>query len=211
MANIKKQKNSKILLVGLGNPDASYQNTRHNAGYNFLNYLANKYGSEEWKNNKKCLAKINILKINACPIILAKPLVFMNQSGKILNLLKKFYHLSFQHIFIAHDDADIILGDFKIHYGRGSAGHKGIQSIIQSLKSKNFYRIRIGIRSFSRRQKAGKLVLANFSSQEKQILNQIFPIIEEQLIKICAPKNKQKNEKAKPRECLKPKHSMRDN
>ncbi len=207
MANLKQ----KILITGLGNPDITFQNNRHNTGHIFLDYLAHKYAGTEWKNNKKCMAKISLIKINNCSIILAKSLVFMNQSGKTLSLLKKFYQLPLKNIFIAHDDSDIALGNFKIHFGRGSAGHKGVESIIHFLKSKNFYRLRIGIRSPSQRQKADKLVLTNFNSQEKQILNKTFPIIEEQLMNICAPKNKQKNEKPKLIKDLKSKHLTKDN
>jgi len=92
--------------------------------------------------------------------------------------LKKFYNVSLKNIFIAQDDADIILGNFKISYDRGSAGHNGIESIINYLKSKTFYRIRIGIRPFSeKREKADKLVLKNFTLQENKILEKLFPII----------------------------------
>lgn len=198
MTITKQNNNNKILIVGLGNPDTLYQNTRHNAGYLFIDYLAQKYKNENWKNNKKCLAKINSFKLNNYSIILAKPLVFMNESGKTVKLLKKFYNLPLKNIIIIHDDTDIILGNFKIHYGRGSAGHKGIESIILSLKSKNFYRIRIGIRLPLQHQKADKLVMKNFNAKEKQNLNNIFPFIEEYLIKIYAQKNKLKNEKLKP-------------
>ena len=115
----------------------------------------------------------------------------MNESGKALNLLKKFYSLTLQNIYIAHDDTDISIGNFKISYGRGSAGHKGIESIIKHLRSKNFNRIRIGARSpFLKNKKAEELVLKNLSPQENQAIKDIFPIIEEQLKNIYFCKDK---------------------
>ena len=204
MTNNKQ--NNKIAIIGLGNPDISYQNTRHNTGCLFIDYLAEKYSKENWKNNKNCLAKINLFELNNYSIILAKPLVFMNQSGKTVKLIKKFYNLPLKNIVIAHDDTDIVLGNFKIHFGRGSAGHKGIESIIHYLKSKNFYRIRIGIRLPSQTQKADQIVMKNFSIKEKQNLNNIFPFIEENLMKIYTQENKLKNEKLKSSKDLAPKH-----
>jgi PTH1 family peptidyl-tRNA hydrolase len=206
-----KQKKHQLAIVGLGNPGPSFQKNRHNIGSHFLNYLAAKWSNNDWKINKKCLAEIIFIRKNGRKIILAKPTVFMNQSGKTLNLLKQFYNLSLQSIFIAHDDTDIALGDFKIQFGRGSAGHKGVESIIQELKSKNFCRIRIGVRPFSRHQKAEKLVLKNFNDEEKKILEGIFPLIEERLIETYILNNKQINEKPKAKKYSKPKHLKKDN
>ncbi|MDD5760456.1 MAG: aminoacyl-tRNA hydrolase [Candidatus Pacebacteria bacterium] len=212
---ITKPENHQIAIVGLGNPGLSYQKNRHNIGYNFLNYLAKKLGGSEWKINKRCLAQISLTDLNNQKIILAKPTVFMNQSGKTVDLIRKFYNLSSQDIFIAHDDTDIRLGDFKIQYGRGSAGHKGVESIIQHLKSKYFYRLRIGVRpslypSFPR-QKAEKLVLKNFNDEENQKIEKIFPIIEEALMKTYILNSKQSDGKPKPKKYLKSKHLRKDN
>jgi peptidyl-tRNA hydrolase, PTH1 family len=206
------KKNSSILIISLGNPGLSYKKNRHNIGHHFIDYLTNKWQGDEWKENKKCLATINPININDQKIILAKSLVFMNQSGKALALLRKFYSLILQNIYIVHDDTDISLGNFKISYGRGSAGHKGIESIIEHFRSKNFNRIRIGVRSsFFKNEKAEKLVLKNLSFQENQAIKNIFPIIEEQLKNIYFYKNKQKSEKSKAKKCLKPKRLKKDN
>jgi len=138
----------------------------------------------DWKKSQKCFAEFVSLNKENQKFILAKPLVFMNDSGKSVNQLKKFYNLSIENIFIAHDDTDINLGNFKISYNRGSAGHKGVESIIDHLKSKAFYRIRIGIRPFSlERKKAEKLVLKNFTPRENGILEKTFSAIEEELEK----------------------------
>jgi len=180
--------NKNFLLVGLGNPEKKYEKNRHNIGRNFVIFLAKKWSSSDWENNKKCFAEISYINEEDKKIILAKPLVFMNNSGKSIYQLKRFYNIPLKNIFIAQDDADINLGDFKISYNRGSAGHNGVKSIIDYLKSKAFYRIRIGIRPFSKiREKAEDFVLKNFTFQENKILEKLFLIIEEEI------NNKMKN------------------
>ena len=174
--------NKNFILVGLGNPDKKYEKNRHNIGRNFIMFLAKKWISSDWKNSKKCFAEISYIDKKDKRLILAKPLVFMNNSGESINQLKKFYNTPLKNIFIAQDDADINLGDFKISYDRGSAGHNGIKSIINHLKSKAFYRIRIGIRPFSKtRKKAEDFVLKNFTLQENKILEKLFPVIEKEI------------------------------
>lgn len=165
----------KILIIGLGNPGELYKNTRHNAGVLFLDWLRNYLKSETFKENKICLSEISKTKINGQLIILAKPLVFMNNSGEAVKKLKNFFQAENQNIIIAHDDSDLMVGNFKIQKERGSAGHKGVESVINHLKSKNFWRIRIGVRpSFFKKTKAENFVLKNFSLKEREILEQGF-------------------------------------
>lgn len=193
---ISKEVNKKFLLVGLGNPDKKYEKNRHNIGSNFVMFLKKEWCGSDWKKNKKCFAEISYVNKDDKKIILAKPLVFMNNSGKSVVQLKKFYNIPLKNIFIAQDDADINLGSFKISYNRGSAGHNGIKSVINHLKSKEFYRIRIGIRPFSKkREKADKIVLKNFTLRENKILKKLFPIILEQI------NNKTKNQNVKDTQC----------
>ena len=174
--------NKNFLLVGLGNPEKKYEKSRHNIGRNFVIFLAKEWNSSDWEKNKKCFAEISYINKENEKLILAKPLVFMNNSGKSINQLKKFYSIPLKNIFVAQDDADINLGDFKISYDRGSAGHNGIKSIVDHLKSKAFYRIRIGIRPFSKiRKKAKDFVLKNFTLQENKILEKLFLVIEKEI------------------------------
>jgi len=184
--------NKNYLLVGLGNPEKKYEKNRHNIGSDFVMFLEKEWRGSGWEKNKKCFAEISYIDKEDKRIILAKPLIFMNNSGKSVVQLKKFYNVPLKNIFIAQDDADINLGNFKISYNRGSAGHNGIKSIINYLKSKTFYRIRIGIRPFSKkREKADKLVLKNFTLQENKTLEKLFPIILEEI------NNKTKNQNTK--------------
>lgn len=171
----KKLNNENLLIVGLGNPKKMYQNTYHNAGAIFINWLKKHLNSEEFKINKKVLAEISLTNKNDKTIILAKPTTFMNNSGQSVKKLKTFFKVKNKNLYLAHDDSDLILGSFKIQFQRGSAGHKGVESVINSLKTKDFYRIRIGIRPpHLQKVKAEKFVLQNLSLKEKEILEQVF-------------------------------------
>lgn len=172
---LMKKSINKILIVGLGNPLKIYQNTRHNSGILFLEWLKDHFQIQDFKINKKILAEISILKKDEKTIILAKPTVFMNNSGEAVRKLKNFFKIKNQEIVVAHDDSDLKIGDFKIHFKRGSAGHKGVESIINHLKTNEFYRIRIGIRPEKlKKAKAENFVLKNLSLKEREILKIVF-------------------------------------
>ena len=166
---------TKYLIVGLGNPDILYKFSRHNCGSFFVSWLNEKLKGGEFKLNKKCLSQISQINIEKGTIIIAKPTVFMNQSGEAIKRLKKFFEVQNKDIFICHDDSDLFLGNFKIQFKRGSAGHKGIESIIKALKTNAFYRIRIGVRIEKfKNLKAEHFILKNFSLKEREILKEIF-------------------------------------
>ena len=149
------------LIVGLGNPGKEYERTRHNVGFLFIEILENNF------KNKK--------------IILAKSQNFMNESGKAVATLIKLYKLNPENVLIVHDDIDILWGDFKFSFGRSSAGHKSVESLIKSLKTKNFWRLRIGIQPLRQAQgkpminkkhiSADKIILKKFTSTDLNILN----------------------------------------
>ena len=141
------------LIVGLGNPGKEYERTRHNVGFLFIEILENNF------KNKK--------------IILAKSQNFMNESGKAVATLIKLYKLNPENVLIVHDDIDILWGDFKFSFGRSSAGHKGVESVIKSLKTKNFWRLRIGIQpTLKKHTTADKIILKKFTPAELNTLNQ---------------------------------------
>ncbi|MGC8651095.1 MAG: aminoacyl-tRNA hydrolase [Minisyncoccia bacterium] len=165
----------KFLLIGLGNPGSLYQNTRHNIGQTFLSWFKDQVSASLFKKDSKNMAQISFLINENKALILALPLVFMNESGKVVKKLVESYHLPPENIIIIHDDNDLMVGHFKISFNRGSAGHKGVESIINHLKTKQFYRLRIGIHPLKpQRQKAGDLVLKKFSLEEKKIITDNF-------------------------------------
>ncbi len=181
------------IIIGLGNPGEKYNNTRHNVGFMALDLFAEKKNLA-WSFDKKF--NINFIKNNNTFFI--KPLTFMNNSGQAIALFMNYYKLLpkklnlikeknanlSQILTVIHDDLDIELGKFKISANSRSAGHKGVQSIIDHLKTKNFKRIRIGIKNNKPEQmptdlprqntmEAGKYVLQKFSKEEMEIINNL--------------------------------------
>ncbi|MCX6736798.1 MAG: aminoacyl-tRNA hydrolase [Candidatus Parcubacteria bacterium] len=164
-------------LIGLGNPDRKYQNNRHNAGCIFLNWFKDTYPEHcsDWIDQKKISAEVS----QSEKLILVKPKTYMNESGKIINPLKKYFHLANNEIILFHDDSDLIIGQFKISLKKSSAGHHGVDSVYAHLKDNDIKRVRIGIRPLleKKRQKAEDLVLKNFRPEEKEILTSVFKSI----------------------------------
>ncbi|MBI4993511.1 aminoacyl-tRNA hydrolase [Candidatus Wolfebacteria bacterium] len=154
------------LIIGLGNPGKEYEKTRHNSGFLFIDYLNSQLSK---KSPVKIPTEAKTLKSD----------VFMNASGNFAAKTLKKTGLKPENILIAHDDSDIELGKCKISFGRGAAGHKGVESIIKSLKTKNFWRLRIGIRPPKSKQKAEEFVLKKFNKKELADLNKIFEEISE--------------------------------
>lgn len=145
------------LIIGLGNPGKEYENTYHNAGFLFIDYL----------NGDRRIFKSD---------------VFMNESGKFVAQTMRRHGVKPPELLIAHDDSDIPIGSYKLSFGRGAAGHHGVESIQLALKTKDFWRLRIGIRpkadlsaeSASRRRKAGKFVLKKITLPNRHELERTF-------------------------------------
>ncbi len=156
------------LLIGLGNPGKGYENTYHNAGHLFVDFLAEP--GAKFKKEK------TFAYLKAPGLVLAKTDVFMNQSGGAVSAAKKYFNLKPSEILVVHDDSDISLGSFKLSFGRGSAGHLGIASVIRSLRTNKFHRLRIGTRPSNERarKKANEFVLKKIPAGEKQILKKLF-------------------------------------
>lgn len=172
-------------LIGIGNPDEQYQNTRHNVGFMFADYLAQKTGSEGWEFNKKLNSVVTKTKLGKNVLVLAKPQTYVNKSGEAVAKLKNFYKVKPDNIIIAHDDLDIDFGNFKMSFGKNSGGHKGIESVIKSLKTKNFWRVRFGVSTSglkkARRQSdkkrnefVMKFVLSKFTKGEHEKVQGLF-------------------------------------
>jgi PTH1 family peptidyl-tRNA hydrolase len=162
-----------MLIVGLGNPGKKFERTRHNVGFRIADEFSRKNNFPEFKLAKKFLAEISEGFLGDKKIILAKPQTFMNTSGQAVKKLIKNYKLKLDDLIFVHDDIDLPLGKIKISAGRSSAGHKGVESIIRELKTKNFIRFRIGIKPQEKEKKTEKLVLEKFSKDEEKILKEV--------------------------------------
>lgn len=132
------------VIVGLGNPGKGYENTRHNTGRIALEYFARAHDFSPWQNDRKTQALKSEWVIKKEKVVLLEPETFMNKSGVSVKPLITNEKKA-ESLIVVHDDLDLPLGTFKIVFGRGSGGHRGIESIIRAIKTKDFIRIRIGI------------------------------------------------------------------
>ncbi len=156
-----------IIIVGLGNPGEKYKNTRHNVGFQVIDEFARENNFPEFKLSKKFSALVS-KKEN---IVLVKPQTFMNESGKTVKALLK--NTTRTVLVVIHDDIDLPLGKIRISKNRGSAGHKGVESIIKEIGTKDFTRFRIGISSKTGKPRnAEKYVLQKFNKEEEKIIKQ---------------------------------------
>ena len=130
-----------ILIVGLGNPGKKYKASRHNLGFLVLDKFIKKNRFLEFKSSKKFESLISKNSLGEKGIILAKPQTFMNKSGKAVKSLLKYYKLKSKDLIVIHDDIDLDLGKIKIIKNRGGAGHKGVQSVINEIKTSDNNRI----------------------------------------------------------------------
>lgn len=161
------------LVVGLGNPGQEYENTYHNIGIICVDEVAKK-NSKPWKkitSRKKEIAAH--LKIGNRTFI--KPLTFMNNSGEAVLLFKKKLNLQPANILVVHDESDLPLGATRLSFGKRSAGHKGVESVINFLGTKDFWRLRIGTTSPSQNthKHAGDFVLQKIQDEELIILKKV--------------------------------------
>jgi len=131
------------LIVGLGNPEADYANTRHNMGFNVINKLSDKYGIEV--NKKKFKSLFGMGEIEGNKVILLKPQTYMNLSGEAVRECMDFYKIKPEELIVIYDDVDTDLGKIRIRI-KGSAGtHNGMKSVIENISTEEFARIRVGI------------------------------------------------------------------
>ena len=164
-----------FLVVGLGNPGEKYENTRHNVGFLALDTLAKDHEFPKFALSKKHSSLISEGVLGQKKTILAKPQTFMNNSGAAAKSLYAKYKIQdTKYMIVIHDDIDIPLGKVKISANRGSAGHKGVESIIQALGTKNFTRVRIGIQPTKGKPKdIETFVLKKFARVELPTLQRI--------------------------------------
>ena len=168
-----------LLIVGLGNPDKKYKDTRHNVGFMMLDALADNLGAEFSKSEKfnSEIAETVLTfegRTGRTRLLLAKPQTYMNRSGEAVNKIINFYKLRPQdQVWIVHDDLDIEVGTLRIRLRGSSAGQKGVQSIIDQLGTDEFARFRIGIGPKDKRTiNAENFVLEKFDKTEKPIIDE---------------------------------------
>jgi PTH1 family peptidyl-tRNA hydrolase len=157
----------KIVVVGLGNPGKKYERTRHNAGFMAVAQLAGRLGIEVSQERGHSL--IGRGRIEAAQIVLVKPQTYMNESGKAVSALLKDFYVSPGDLIVIHDDLDLPLGTVRIKTGGGHGGHNGLRSIIESLGTPDFIRVRMGIGRPIQGVDSADYVLSLFLAGEQKV------------------------------------------
>jgi peptidyl-tRNA hydrolase, PTH1 family len=155
-----------LLVVGLGNPGPRYETTRHNLGFLVADILADRLGSG-FKVHKKSGAEVATGRLGGRSVVLAKPRVFMNESGRQVGPLANFYSVAPADVIAIHDELDIDFGRIRLKLGGGEGGHNGLRSVAAALGTKDFQRVRIGIGRPPGRKDPATYVLENFAAAER--------------------------------------------
>ncbi len=171
-----------ILIVGLGNPGEKYKNTRHNIGFRIVDEFAKANSFTKLKLSKKFNSLVSKGILDNKETILAKPQTFMNESGKAVRTLTSFYKIKTSDLVIIHDDMDLLLRKIKIVKNRGTAGHKGVESVVKEIGTKDFIRFRIGTQPQKGKPKEPeKFVLQKFNKEEKKLIKEVLKTVTEAL------------------------------
>lgn len=161
------------LIVGLGNPEDKYRNTRHNLGFDFIDKLIERVdfpgGSVDLKKSDQFIAAFDQLSIDGEKAIIAKPMTYMNKSGEAILKLMNFYKIDSDKIIVASDDCNLDAGTTRVRFGGVDGGHNGLKSIISAIGNE-FWRVRIGVGAPNSFVLLEDYVLAKIPQNEKEIL-----------------------------------------
>lgn len=165
------QEVKKALIIGLGNPGPAYNRTRHNIGFVVLDRLAHVAGAV-WSNNRKkaLLARTTLAD---CDVVLMKPQTFMNLSGRAVYPVVQRFGIQTDDLMVIHDDIDLELGKVRLKLGGGDGGHKGVRSIADSLRDRDFLRIRLGVGRPTGNQTPEEYVLQKFEIDEQPLVSSL--------------------------------------
>jgi PTH1 family peptidyl-tRNA hydrolase len=159
-----------FLVVGLGNPGPEYEDTRHNLGFKVIDELARKHGLTALKS--KFHSFIGEVKVQQHKIILAQPQTFMNSSGLAVRGMMDWYKLLPSHLILIYDDVDLELGQLRVRDRGNAGGHHGVESVIESMGTTEFIRIRLGIGRESMSGDVSGYVLQQIPSSQRESLDQ---------------------------------------
>ncbi len=157
------------LIVGLGNPGPAYARHRHNVGFVVADLLAGRIGAR-FGRHRRALADVaeGFLGPGGPKLILTKPLTYMNLAGGAVAGLVHYYQVPLDHVIAVHDELDIPYGQIRLKVGGGEGGHNGVRSLVRSLGSRDFLRVRFGIGRPPGRQDPADYVLSDFSAAERK-------------------------------------------
>jgi len=159
------------LVAGLGNPGAKYEQTRHNAGFWFVDELARRC-STQFRSESKYKSDVARCTVDGKDCRLQKPMDFMNRSGQSVAALAGFYRIPRNAILVVHDDLDLPVGTVKLKKGGGHGGHNGLRDLVSHLGGNDFLRLRIGIGHPGHRDDVVDYVLKNASREDRGLIDQ---------------------------------------
>ena len=159
----------KVFILGIGNPEEKYKNTRHNIGKDWVEKIA--------KDQDLAFVKKSKLKCSICEIkshvYLILPDVYVNETGKVATLLKRYLNAKPEQILVLHDDIDTQIGEAKFRSGGGDGGHNGLKDL-SNVIGKDFKRLKIGVSHPGRKNEVTNWVLGKFKHEEAQILEDLY-------------------------------------
>ena len=169
-----------ILIVGLGNPGKQYEQTRHNIGFDVIDYMANKYNIDVNREKFKGICGEGFIENKK--VILLKPLTYMNLSGESIRELANFYKLEDDEIIVVYDDLSLDIGRLRIREKGSAGGHNGIKSIIQNLGGDKFPRVKVGVGQ--PKDNLVNHVLGKFSKEDREHIEKVIPVVSDAIVEI---------------------------
>lgn len=163
-----------ILLTGLGNPGKQYEKNRHNIGFLFIDFIAEKF---ETKFKKDFDSEIAEVQYEGKKILLQKPLTFMNDSGKAVSKVKNFYKIPSENIYICFDDLDIVSGEFKLQFTKYPKAHNGVNDILHQLTTDKINFVRFGVENRPKENfylKPNEFVLSDIDFDYKKVFENAY-------------------------------------
>jgi len=157
-----------LLAVGLRNPGAKYERTRHNIGGDAVAALAERRAAPFKKARRFIRADVAEIRADGAKVLLAVPRTFMNESGQAVAPLLRYYHLEPEDLVVVHDDIDLPFAKLRVQPGRGAGGNNGVDSVIRSLGTRDFWRIKCGVGRPPGRMDAADFVLRPFAAAERE-------------------------------------------
>jgi peptidyl-tRNA hydrolase, PTH1 family len=160
----------RYVVVGLGNPGPSYALNRHNAGYMVADLLASRLGAR-FALQRRTRCEVLDTRIAGVPVTLAKPRLYMNESGGPVKAVCEFYKVTPDRLVVVHDELDLPYGVLRLKFGGGDNGHNGLKSVSRVLGTREYYRVRLGVGRPPGRQDPAEYVLRDFSAAERKDLD----------------------------------------
>lgn len=157
-----------LVVVGLRNPGRKYEGTRHNVGAEVLDILSDRWSAPFKGGPSRISAEITAHRLEDRRVVMIKPYSFMNESGRVVVSALRYYKADVDDLLVVHDDIDLPFARLRLHSGRGTGGHNGIKSVVASLSSKEFWRLKVGVGRPPGRMDPADFVLHAFDKSERE-------------------------------------------